>query len=126
MKHNMQQQTGITMIGMVVLLGILAIIVLIALKLTPIYIDSFKIDAVMKDIVNEKTEDGSRLSKEDIKKRLERRFDIEDVTTVTAKDFDIDAGKGKTSIAVQYEVRKPMAFNIDVVVRFDKKTEAGN
>lgn len=126
MKHNMQQQTGITMIGMVVLLGILAIIVLIALKLTPIYIDSFKIDAVMKDIVNEKTEDGSRLSKEDIKKRLERRFDIESVTTVSAKDFDIDAGKGKTSIAVQYEVRKPMAFNIDVVVRFDKKTEAGN
>ncbi len=126
MKHNMRKQTGITMIGMVVLLGILAVIVLIALKLTPIYIDSYKIDAVMKDVVNEKTEDGSRLSKEEIKKRLERRFDIEDVTSVTAKEFNINAEKGGASVSVQYEVRKPVAFNIDVVVRFDKKAEAGN
>ncbi|MEW5756951.1 MAG: DUF4845 domain-containing protein [Pseudomonadota bacterium] len=122
----MQKQTGITMIGMAVLLAILAVIVLIALKLTPIYIDSYKINAVMKDVVNERTEDGSRLSKEDIRKRLERRFDIEDVSSVSAEDFDINADKGKTSVSVQYEVRRPVAFNIDVVVKFDKKAEAGN
>jgi len=59
------------------------------------------------------------MTKEDIMDTLIKRFDIDDVKNVKSSDISITASStGGFKVDVEYEVRKPLIGNIDIVVYF--------
>jgi len=111
-----KKQRGITLMGFIMVLLVGAFFALIAMKLVPIYSEFFSVKSSMNAIA---TEGLGAKDITEIQKALQRKFDIDYVDTVTAKQARIVPGTGGKQLNMTYEVRKPFVYNIDFVVKFD-------
>jgi hypothetical protein len=118
---SIHRQRGMTPIGWILILLLIAFFALIALKLVPIYIESFTVGSVISDLKNEPGI-GSKTTRE-ITSIVNKRFDINTITNVSVDDIYIEKLGGTMTISAEYEVRKPMLGNVDIVVSFNKKVE---
>ncbi len=114
-----QKQAGMTAIAWIGVIGLILMFVLLALKLLPIYLDSFKVGSVLNDV---KDESGiANMTPVMINKTIMKRLDINMVDGVSKDDIYIDkAGKKKRTVEIDYEIRENIMANIDVVVHFQK------
>ena len=120
-KHLKSQQ-GMTAISLVVLLFIGAMIILIGLRLFPIYLEHFKVKAHLKDLAHEVG--ISKKTNDEIIKTYFNRLQIDDVVNVTPDNFFIERDKdGGMVLAVEYEVRTPGLGNVNMVVSFEDEVE---
>jgi hypothetical protein len=110
-----------TLIGMVFVALIAGVFVLAAIRLTPVYLEYMKInsslDAMKTDL------DGSNAGPSQIRTSLERRFDIEGVRSLKARDMKIERTANGYSVQADYEGRTPFIGNVYFLVDFDKSVE---
>lgn len=116
------KQKGLTGISIMVILIAIAFAAVIFLKIMPIYFDSFKVGDVVSAMKDERSL-GDKSNKE-IASMILKRLDVNMVTDVTSEHIFIEKIKNNIFIDVEYEVRKPMFGNLDVVVSFKKSVEA--
>ncbi len=121
MNKNHARQQGMTFIGLVIVLGLIAFFVLAALKLIPLYLENFKIVSSLQSLKSE-PDLGSR-SVPEIMKLLSRRLEINDVRRLTPKDIEIKAGSGRALVRIKYEARESFIGNVDIVAKFDNSVE---
>lgn len=122
-KTNHQQ--GMTTIGVILVLVVIAFFATIVIKLSPVYIEHYKVDSVLNTLKGEpmlmNATDAS------IRSGLAKRFDVNDVEHVSADDVVIDRTKGKvSSLSVDYEVRVPLIGNVDAVAKFSEEVKVTN
>ena len=117
--HHLQKQKGMTAIGWLIVLGLIAFFVLIALKLIPMYLEYGKVSTVLESLTREPG--LATKTRSDVIKLISKRFDINDVTTVAAKQAKVTKQDGVMIIRMNYERREPFAGNIDLVGKFDKE-----
>ena len=115
------KQKGLTGISIMAIVVVIAFTALIFLKIMPIYFDSFKVGDVISSLKDERGlgDKGNRAIVTTILKRL----DVNMVSDVTKDHIFIEKSKNTVFIDVEYEVRKPMFGNLDVVVSFKKSVE---
>jgi len=113
MKH---QQRGITLIGFIFIAIVGAFFAYIAMKLGPVYAEFFSVKSSMDSLAKENV---GQTDLSAIQKQLQRRFDIDYVETVTAKQAKIVPGTGGKQLNMNYEVRTAFVYNVDFVVKFD-------
>ena len=119
-----RRQRGMTTIGLVLVLTMVAFFVLIGLKLYPIYYDSFKVGAALDSLKADPTL-ASKTSAE-VVDRLMKRLSIDNVDHVEKSDVTVEKfGKG-IRVLVEYEARKNIVGNVDAMVSFSKAVEVGN
>ena len=118
---SIHRQRGMTPIGWILVFLLIAFFALIALKLTPIYIESFTVGSVIADLKDEPGI-GSMTSRE-ITSLIQKRFDVNSVTGVSTDDVYVEKLGGTMTISAEYEVRKSMLGNVDIVVSFNKSVE---
>lgn len=116
------KQKGLTGISIMVILVAIAFAAVIFLKIMPIYFDSFKVGDVVSAMKDERSL-GDKSNKE-ITSMILKRLDVNMVTDVTSEHVFIEKTKNNIFIDVEYEVRKPMFGNLDVIVSFKKSVEA--
>lgn len=118
------RQRGMTTIGLVLVLAMVAFFVLIGLKLYPVYYDSFKVGAALDSLKTDPALAGKTST--EIVDRLMKRLDIDNVDHVEKSDVTVEKlGKGLL-VTVEYEARKNIVGNVDVVVSFNKAVEVAN
>jgi competence protein ComGC len=118
-ERNMKNQRGMTLIGWVIVLAIIAFFATLAMRLLPMYQEYYGVLKVMNDMEVEL--EGNNLSKNEVSLLLERRFDIGYISSVKKENIEILRGKNTpyiTKIAIDYEVREPFMFHIDLVGHF--------
>ncbi len=118
---SIHRQRGMTPIGWVLVFLLIAFFALIALKLIPIYIESFSVGSVIADLKNEPG--ISSMTSREIISIVEKRLEINNVYGVSADDIYVEKGRGTMIISADYEVRKNMLGNVDILVSFDKSVE---
>ena len=116
------KQKGMTGISLIALLVLIAFVAIIFLKIMPVYFDSFKVGDVVSDMKEERGLGDKTNS--DITKMILRRLDVNMVSDVTKEHIFIEKSKNEVLIDVEYEVRKEMFGNLDVVISFKKSVEA--
>lgn len=116
--NNISKQQGVTAIGWVGILALIAFFTLMALKLVPIYLDSFKVGSILETIEDEFT--GRDATPVEISTTLVKRLDINMVDGVTKDDIYIDRKNKMLTVEVDYEVRTKLMGNVDAVVFFQK------
>lgn len=119
--HKINKQSGITAIGMLIIIGLIAFFTLITLRLAPLYLENFKVVSSLESLKNE-PELAVKPGPE-IVQLLMKRLDINDVDNVGPQNIEVRRLPNGVIVAVKYEVRKEMVGNIDIVGKFDKSVK---
>ena len=116
--NNYYKQKGMTAIGVLLVLLLIAFFTLLALRLTPPYLEHFSVASSLKSLQQEPGI-GEKTNAQ-IRSLLQRRFDINDVESVEKEHitFVKDRKTGLLTISVKYEVRRPILANVDAIVSF--------
>ena len=118
---NMKKQKGMTAIGWMLVLALIAVFAIVGLKLIPLYIDSFKVTASLESLQEDpKVKGKSRL---EIRKLLMKRLDVNMVNDVTAQDITISKNRNGIVVEVDYEARRQMFGSLHVVLVYNKSVE---
>lgn len=116
-----RRQKGITLMGFLMVLVVAGAAALIVMKLFPMYTEFYNVKGAMEEYAASPGSGNKALPQ--IQSDMERRFDIAYVSTLTDKDVKV-AREGRNMVmSVNYEVRKEMIGNIDVVGRFSHSVQ---
>ncbi|HKK05734.1 MAG TPA: DUF4845 domain-containing protein [Gammaproteobacteria bacterium] len=116
-----QHQKGVTAIGWILILALIACVVFFLLKLVPIYLDGFTVGDVVSSFKTD-PDIGSKTPGQ-ILREINKRLDINMIDDVKPDDISIDKGANLMTIEIDYEVREHLVGNIDIVVHFDKRAD---
>ncbi len=114
MKRN---QSGMTLIGFVVVLAVVGVFIYCGMKLIPMYSEFYAVKTALRDVGRE-----SGISQEDpakIKDLFFRRLYISYAENVKSENVKIARKDAGYVMTVDYEVRRPLIANIDVVGHFN-------
>lgn len=118
---SIHRQRGMTPIGWILVFLLIAFFALIALKLIPIYLDSFTVGSVISDL---KKEPGiATKTPREVLSMIEKRLDINMVEGISADDIYVEKIGDTLNISAEYEVRENLMGNVDLVVSFNKSVE---
>ena len=121
---SMKHQQGVTAVGWLIILGLIAFFVSLALKLFPVYIENYNIVTSLKSM--EQTDGLSRQSISRIKTLLQTKLDINDVKSIDRRDLQVRKREGKVFIDIEYSVTVPFAGAISIVADFHEKAVSKN
>ena len=102
-------QKGMTAIGWLLVLGLIAFFTLITLRLIPAYLEFAKVSSVLESLQDEPG--ITRKSKTEIIKMITKRFDVNDVYDVDPKIVKVSKDKGVLKVSINYERREHMVGN---------------
>ncbi|HYN55021.1 MAG TPA: DUF4845 domain-containing protein [Methylotenera sp.] len=119
--NSPKHQKGVTFIGILFIGGILVFVALIVMTIFPAYTEYFSVKTVIQAMSKESL---STMSKKEIMDSFNRRANTSYVTVVTGKDLTIDKNStGETVVSVQYQVLKPLAGNISILLDFSASSD---
>ncbi|MBP6533722.1 MAG: DUF4845 domain-containing protein [Arenimonas sp.] len=115
-----RSQQGITLISFILILALVGFFGFIGMRLFPVYSEYYSAVNDIKAVTQ--TAGVEKESMEKIRDHLYRRFQISYVESIDlqkhVKMFKDQDGK---TLHLQYEVRRPMMYNLDFVAKFDRK-----
>jgi Tfp pilus assembly protein PilE len=111
-----RNQSGMTLISFVVVAAVVGFFLFIGMKLFPMYQEFFAVKSAMKALAADPSIAGEQPAQ--IKDKFFRRLSIDYTNNVKPEHVKIKTqGSGQT-MYVDYEVRVPMMYNIDVIGTF--------
>jgi hypothetical protein len=117
-----KRQRGMSFLSLMAIAGMLGFAAVIGLKLFPIYMDSWKIDGVMKAVISEPG--INQQSRKEIIDSMLKRLDIDAVDAVNYRNYKesltITKRKNNVTINIFYRVETPLMGNLSLVAEFDK------
>lgn len=114
-----QRQGGITTLGLIILVAFVGMFVFAGIRLTPVYLNYSKVASVVEGV--RKEFDGNGATRSEIRTSISRRFDIESVGVIKAKDIKVTTVDGGLEVAATYSHKAPFISNVSFVVDFDKR-----
>ncbi len=122
MKIN--KQSGMTLIGFIIVLSFVIFLSFIGMKIGPIYMEYYGVVSAMNGVADE--QGSARLSPYDIRvKVLNRLYVSYSADNVKSENIKVIRRNG-VFLRVAYEVRKPVLGNLDVVATFDRSVRLSN
>jgi len=115
----MRQQAGMTTLGVAILVAFVGLFAFAAIRLTPVYLNYMKVSAVVAGVFEEY--DGTNPTRSAIRRSVSRRFDIDSVAIIQAKDVEVKTVDGGFEVAAVYSHKAPFIGNISFVVDFDRR-----
>lgn len=114
MKRN---QSGITLIGFILLLAVVGVFAYMGMKLVPMYTEFYSVKRSLADLAKEPG--AGQMDSGKVRTLLFRRFEMSYVESVKPTNVKIVRNDEGVQVTVSYEVRRPLIANLDVVGRFD-------
>jgi hypothetical protein len=114
---SLKRQNGMTAIGWLIVLGLIGFFVLLTLRMLPSYLEYYKIVSSLDSLQNETGLDSPAA----IRRLLDRRFNISYVDVIQPTDVIIKPVGPNFQVIADYESRKHIFANVDVVMSFYKQ-----
>jgi len=115
-------QRGITFLGALILVAFVGMFVYAGIRLTPIYIEYMNIAKAMEQV---KAEASGTETPAQIRTQLDKRFNIDYIDSVNAKDIEITKEGSAWAVHCVYDANAPFVANISFSVHFDKTVYVG-
>ncbi len=117
--RRVRTQRGAGMLSWICILAVVALVLTLALRLIPHYIDFRTMVGLLEDLP---AGEVHNMTKKDIRDTLGKRFKINNIRDLKVTDvLTIERSRGETILLLDYEVRENMVANIDLVVMFDQR-----
>jgi hypothetical protein len=111
------RQAGITTVGFLVLAVFIGLFAFAGMRLAPVYLNYMKIVGVLEGVYKE----FDSQNPSPIQKSIRRRFDVESVSIITARDIKIVNESSGFRVEAVYDHIAPFIGNVSFTVHFDKK-----
>ena len=115
------RQKGMTGIGWLTVLGLIAFFALLTLRMVPSYLEYYKISSALEKLTKESG--MAEVTPVEIRKALYRQFDIGYVSAIEAKDVSVKPSGAYYEVRAEYDDRVHLFANVDVIMSFDKKVK---
>lgn len=115
--QSLKRQNGMTAIGWLIVLALIGFFVLLTLRMLPSYLEYYKVVSTLDSLEKEPGLESPAA----IKKLIERRFDISYVESIQPEDVVIKASGPNFRVIADYESRKHIFANVDVIMSFYKE-----
>jgi hypothetical protein len=115
--NTRKSQRGITLTSFLVVLIVVGFFLYVGMKLFPMYQENYAVRSAMKSLANEPGI-GS-MQPANIQKLLFKRLYINYSENVKPANVKFDRKENGWTMRVNYEVRRPLIGNLDVVGKFD-------
>ena len=124
MNRNLQlnrKQGGMTLTSFLMVLAVVGFALYVGMKLFPMYQEYYSVRSAMKGLANEPGVADMDPAK--IQDLFFRRLYINYSENVKPQNVKFERTEGGWKMRVNYEVRRPLVGNLDVVGRFDSTQE---
>lgn len=115
-------QRGMTFLGFIILVAFLLVFVFAGIRLVPVFVEYMN---VAKAIDSLKGPDAGSLSSNAIRVAIEKRFNVDDVHSIEAKDLEIKRDGEGWLVRAAYDAEAPFIANVSFLVHFDKSSHLG-
>ena len=113
------KQAGITTVGFLILAVFIGLFAFAFIRLTPVYLNYMKVAGVLDGVHQEF--DSQNASRNAIRTSISRRFDVESVSQIEAKDIKVTTDDGGFLVQAVYDHTAPFIGNVSFTVHFDKQ-----
>jgi len=117
--RSIRRQAGMTTLGLIILVAFIGIFAFGSIRLTPIYLNYMKVVGVVNGVGEEF--DGKGATRSAIRSSISRRFDIESVSEIHAKEVLVKKVDSGFEVAAVYSHKAPFIANVSFIVDFDKR-----
>jgi hypothetical protein len=114
-------QSGMTLIGFLLLAVFVGILGLAVIKIVPLYLEKMRVGTVLGDLQTELGTGGN--SAASIRTALQDRFYIENLEPLSSDELDISLQNQGFLVRVQRESRAPFFADLHFVVVIDEQVE---
>ena len=114
----LRRESGMTTVGMIILVAFVGLFAFAGIRLTPVYLNYMKVVGVINGVQEEF--DGANASRSSIRSSISRRFDVESVGEITAREVTVTSVDGGFEVRAQYSHVAPFIANVSFSVQFDK------
>jgi len=118
MRPANQRQRGMTAIGMLLLLIVIAFVALIAMKVVPMYMQYFTVKSTIESV--RKEPQIAQMSPTDIQNAIQKRFDIGYVDNITARDLKIRNENRGRVLDLVYQDERALFYGLSVVLKVNE------
>ncbi|MEX0976035.1 MAG: DUF4845 domain-containing protein [Woeseia sp.] len=108
-----------TTVGFLILAVFIGLFAFAFIRLTPVYLNYMKVVGVLDGVHNEF--DSQNPSRNAIRTSIVRRFDVESVSEIAAKDIKVTPENNGFLVEAVYNHTAPFIGNVSFSVHFDKK-----
>ena len=123
MTFSPKHQQGLTFLSVVGILGLIAFVVLLTLKIAPIYMNHGKVVNALTAV--EEMTNVELMSKYAIKSTLDKRFGMNYVEYVENENITITKSSEYVKVEIEYERVETIVGNLSILVEFYDYFEAG-
>jgi hypothetical protein len=121
---KIKKQSGMTLIGFIIVLALVLFMSFIGMKIAPIYLEYYSVVSAMNGVAKERG--SANLSPYDVKvKVLNRLYLSYSAENVKEQHIKLVRRNG-VYLRIAYDVRKPVIGNLDVMATFDKSVRLAN
>lgn len=118
MKRN---ERGMTLLSFIVVMGVVGVFIYVGMKLIPMYTEYFSVKKALEGMAGDATMATNDAAK--IKDLFFRRMDINYGESVKPENIVLKRRDAGWVMVVDYENRRPLIANLDVVGRFHAEKE---
>lgn len=115
-----RRQEGMTTLGIIILVAFVGIFAFAAIRLIPVYLNYMKVATVVAGVADEF--DGAGATSAMIRSAISRRFDVEMISEIHAKDVKVKKVDGGYEVSAVYSHKAPFIANVSFVVDFDTRS----
>lgn len=117
------RQGGFTLWSALYVLITLGIIVFVAVRSVPVYLNNHEIDKALGEVAHDPSlQHADAIA---IRRAVARHFEAGYASDVSPRDVTISHDESDRIIELRYEVRRPLAFNMSLVYSFDDTARMG-
>lgn len=123
MPHSVPDERGLTFLSFLVVASVAGFLLMLVLKIGPIYLDHYKVVASLQSLKADPSFPSK--TRDEILRGLEKRWDIDMIDSVTRDDVVITKDYQRIKVQVKYDAKKPIMGNVSALVHFDDAIEVG-
>lgn len=116
-----RKQSGLTLVGFIIVLAVVGVFAYCGMKVFPMYTEFFSVKQALDQMADESGIATNPPPK--IKDLLFRRLYVSYVESVRPQDVQVERTGDGYRVVVDYEVRRPLIGNLDIVGRFHEEQE---
>ena len=123
MSLSSKNQQGFSFIPLVFTVTLLFIVISLAFKIAPVYLNHSKVVSMLEQLKQEIH--GEKKNASEIKASLVKRININNIDDITQDDISFNKQGNDFKVLINYEVVKKLFGNLSVLIEFNDEIELG-
>lgn len=110
------RQLGLGWFGLLFVLGVIAFVAIVVVKVGPMYLNQMKIASSVYKVATDSENGTAEIGQ--LRKDLQRYWDIEDIKYLTPREINVKRTQDGRYLSYEYEATEHLFYNISVLLDF--------